>query len=140
MSDRGDEPGSTHDSSSLRAQPVNAAGSRSRCAANSSSHMATVCAVVSVAAVFGSSSAAWYTWSRDSVQRGPDGQLDHVEEGPVQRGQLRRQRADRHRLGPARPDRAGHLDAARVGQAGDQPAVADVHVQLALGRRSPASG
>ena len=68
-----------------------------------------------------------------AVEGGPHGQLDHVEEGPVQRGQLRRQRADRYRLGAARTDQAGHLHAAGVGQAGDQPAVADVHVQLALG-------
>jgi hypothetical protein len=36
-----------------------AGGSRSRWAANRSSHMATACVVVSVAAVFGSSRAAW---------------------------------------------------------------------------------
>src|SRR5690242_21592096 len=43
-----------------------AGGSRSRCASNRSSHIATAWSVVRVAAVFGSSSAAWYTWSRDS--------------------------------------------------------------------------
>ena len=67
------------------------------------------------------------------VERGAHGQLHHVEEGPVKRGQLRRQRADGHWLGAARADKARHLDAALVGQAGDQAAVADVHVQLALG-------
>src|SRR6201999_3376009 len=66
-------------------------------------------------------------------QRGPDGQLHHVEEGPVQRGELRRQRANRNRLCAAGADHAGYLDAALVRQAGDQPTVADVHVQLALG-------
>ena len=39
--------------------PRSAAGSRWRWASSSSSHIATVCAVVRVAAVFGSSSAAW---------------------------------------------------------------------------------
>ena len=45
-----------------RAEPP---GSRSRCASSRSSHIATVWSVVRVAAVFGSSSAAWYTWSRE---------------------------------------------------------------------------
>jgi hypothetical protein len=67
------------------------------------------------------------------VECGPDGQLHHVEEGTVQRRELRGQRADGHRLGAARADDAGDLDAALVGQAGDETAVADVHVQLALG-------
>ena len=43
----------------LHGQLRKAGGSRSRWAAKRSSHMATVCAVVSVAAVFGSSRAAW---------------------------------------------------------------------------------
>jgi len=40
-------------------QPRKDGGSRGPCASISSSHIATVCAVVSVAAVFGSRSAAW---------------------------------------------------------------------------------
>ena len=43
----------------LHGQLRKAGGSRSRWAAKRSSHMATTCVVVSVAAVFGSSRAAW---------------------------------------------------------------------------------
>jgi hypothetical protein len=68
-----------------------------------------------------------------SLQRRAHGQLDDVKEGPVQGRQLRRERADGHRPGAAGAHPAGHLDAALGGQAGDQPAVADVHVDLTLG-------
>src|SRR5580692_2382261 len=43
-------------------------GSIAAWAASSSSHIATVWSVVRVAEVFGSSSAAWYTWSRLPVR------------------------------------------------------------------------
>ena len=53
-------------------------------------------------------------------ERGLDGQLLHVDVGLDQRGELRRQRADRLRLDAVPVDEARHLDAAAGRQVVDQ--------------------
>src|SRR5262249_56399167 len=66
-------------------------------------------------------------------QRRAEGLCAVVREGAVRRGERRGARAAGRRPGASGAEPAGHLDAALRGQAGDQPAVADVYVQLALG-------
>ncbi len=66
-------------------------------------------------------------------QRRADGQLDDIEEGAIQRGELHGQVTDIQQARSRRPDVARSLDARVLRQVADPAAVAGIDVDLPLG-------
>ena len=97
----------------------------------SSSHRASISSSVSVADVFGSSSAAIRMWSGPLLEHRANGQLDDVRIGAVQRSELRRIVEHLRRAQAVALDDARHLDARRPPAARDQARVRDVAVDHA---------